>query len=227
MNQIKFLTFKSVLLFTCTIFLFSGCGRDNQRKPAGESIALGSQAFSRLGGGNLEVGGGTLSGTGSVVAVTSMRNVEEDTSYNLNFSLKDGGSLTLISHSNSSLGSGFEMKFRRIGSGPGSLRVTVTASGNSKDTRNAMGVDVFGGIDASRPLKVQLDIHNRENPSHVLLWTMPLTAIFSEESALFNTGDEIDKSNGSPGKGKGFHWGLVLDRAIVGAADRSEAKLQH
>lgn len=210
-----------------TVMVLSSCGGKYKREPAGESIAVGSQAFSRLGGGSLQVGGGELSGTGSVLAANSMRNVEEETSYSLNFSLNDGGSLTLVSHSNSSLESGYEMRFSRVGSGPGSMRVSVTASGITKDTRNAMSVDVFGGLDASVPIRVQVDVHNGESPAHVLLWTLPLTATFTKESSLFDTGDEMDKSNGSPGKGSGFHWGLELDRATVRLAERSEAKFNH
>jgi len=216
-----------VIFLLLTAFLVSSCGGKYKREPAGEIVSIGSQAFSRVGGGSLQVQGGELSGTGAVLAQNSMRNVEEETSYALNFSLNDGGSLTLVSHSNSSLESGYEMRFSRVGSGPGSLRVSLTASGNTRDTRNAMNVDVFGGLDASEPIRLQVDVHNGESPAHVLLWTLPLTSSFTEESSLFNTGDEIDKSNGSPGKGSGFHWGLELDRATVRLAERSEAKFNH
>jgi hypothetical protein len=169
---------------------------------------------------------GSLQGTGAVVFGSQFGEVRSGGSVALKFSLEDGGSLTLVSHADSSLGNGYELEFRRLGTGTGSLKVLLRAQGNTRDTVNDFGQDVFSGIDASLPMKLQIDVHNNESPAHVMVWSRLITDDFSETAAILNTEDEVEKSNGSPGIGSGIRWGLKLNRANVTRAEPSPPKFE-
>lgn len=208
------------LLFASSALL-TACG-GNYKEPvaAGATTQLGSQKVTVLDG--TVTGGGELRGTGGVLFDSSYPAVREGGSYALDFSLADGGSLTLVSHSDSALGGGWEMEFVRNGAGPGSLRVTISAQGAQRDTLNSGGVDVFAGLDASQPLRLQVDVHNNESPAHALVWSRRLGEDFSEAAALLNT----EENDNSPGLGAGTRWGLRLRNAAVSRADLSAPKFE-
>jgi hypothetical protein len=216
---------KNFIVAVSVLFLVS-CG-GGKRTPAatGEQIAFGGQNLTVLGeSGELTVGPESIKGTGSILFQSALNSVTENSSYEIYFQLEDGGSLTLYSHANSALAAGYEMEFRRQGSGAGSLKVTLRASGNTRNTLDERGVDVFGGLDAAKLLRFQIDVHNEENPAHVLLWTLPLGRDFTEDGSIFNTGDARDKSNGSPGNGTSTRWGLALKNATLLKAEKSAQK---
>jgi hypothetical protein len=142
--------------------------------------------------------------------------VLSNVSYALDFTLADGGSLTLVSHSLNDLSGGWQLRFERHGSGSGSLRVTLRAEGASADAS-----PTFAGFDASGPLKFQVDVHNQENPARALLWSRALSDDFSPALVVFDT----DSARNSPGQGTGPHWGLRLKNATVTRADLSGPKL--
>jgi len=143
-------------------------------------------------------------------------------SYALDFSLADGGSLVLVSHGREDLSGGWEMEFRRQGAGSGSLRVVVRAGGIERDTNNSAGLDVFSGFDASQPLKLQVDVHNNESPTHSLTWSRAISENYAEDQAILNT----EENDNSPGKGSGTRWGLRLNNATVTRAEISAPKFE-
>lgn len=166
----------------------------------------------------------SLTGTGLAVFGTTSMAIKEDRSFALDFTLEDGGALTLVGFGDDTLGGGFEVEFRRQGSGPGSLIVTLKADGQSRNTVNAAGHDVFSGFDAARPLKFQIDLHNSEDQTHVMIWSRLVSDDFHPDLSILDTGDDIEKGNGSPGSGKSTYWGLKLRRAVVTEAAMSAPK---
>lgn len=177
---------KSKLFALALLFALTACGGggDKSSGATGPTNRFGSQQLSTIGdSGGLSVNPGSLQGTGAVVFSSQFPEARSGGSVALNFSLEDGGSLTLVSHSDSSLGNGFELEFRRLGTGAGSLQVRLRAQGNVRDTVNNFGQDVFSGIDASLPMKLQIDVHNNESPAHVMVWSRLITDDFSETAA--------------------------------------------
>jgi hypothetical protein len=211
---------KFLLIATFALAL-SACGGD-YKEPAtpGSQAQFGSQQVNIVSGSLTS--GSSLAGTGSALFAKDYGSFKTGGSYALDFSLQEGGSLTLVSHSDSSLTSGWEITFRRQGTGPGSLKVVITAQGITRDTNNSAGMDVFAGLDASGPLKFQVDVHNNETPTHALVWSRLLGDNFGTELALLDT----EENDNSPGIGIGTRWGLRLDRATVTKADESEPKFE-
>jgi hypothetical protein len=217
------------LLPLALLFALTACGGNGNKNAAlqGPSGKFGSQQVAAIGDSSeLSVSPGSLQGTGTVIFGSRFGEIRSGGSIALDFSLADGGSLTLITHADSSLGSGYELEFRRLGTGAGSLKVLLRAQGDTRNTVNDFGQDVFSGIDASLPMKLQIDIHNNESPAHVMVWSRLISNDFSETAAILNTEDEVEKSNGSPGIGSGVHWGLKLVRANVTGAEPSPPKFE-
>jgi len=217
------------LLSLALLFALTACGGNGKNGPvaSGPSGKFGSQQVTPIGdSAELRVDPGTLQGTGAVIFSSQFGEARSSGSIALNFSLEDGGSLTLVSHADSSLANGYELEFRRLGTGAGSLKVFLRAQGNIRDTVNDFGQDVFSGIDGSLPMKLQIDIHNIESPAHIMVWSRLITDDFSDTAAILNTKDEVEKSNGSPGIGSGIRWGLKLNRANVTGAEPSPPKFE-
>ncbi len=202
-------------------FLLSACGGDYQPMAVpGEAFSLLGQTGRLLSADGLAVTESKIEGQGSLLFDQSFSEFRTGASYALDFSLVEGGRLTLVSHGHDDLSGGFELEFQRRGSGPGSLKVTLRASGRSLDTINAHGIDMFGGMDAAGPLRFQIDVHNNESPAHLLVWSRLLSDNFAEDQALLNTEDDVDLSHGSPGIGVGTRWGLRLENAILTRAQK-------
>lgn len=201
------------------LLALSACGGNYKETEAGGTAAqFGAQKVNVLSG-SLTVSNGSISGSGAALFESRYGQFQSGGSYALDFRLNDGGSLTLVSHANEQLGSGYELIFRRQGAGNDSLKVELRAQGGSWAS-----VSNFAHIDAAGNIQLQIDVHNDESPAHVLVWDRSQGDDFSANAAILNSGEEID---GSPGIGNGIRWGLVLDRAEVTRAERSEPKFEH
>ncbi len=211
---------KIFILFTLPLTLLS-CGGDYKSpEAAGNRGSFSGQQLNVING-NLTIGN-SIEGTGSVVFQEELSEVEGKKSYAIDFNLQEGGCLDLVSYSRESLDGGWEIQFCRQGTGAGSLKVTVFANGERRDTQKPGGIEAFGGFDASGPLKVQIDVHNDESPTHALVWSRALPIDFTEDSAIFNT----EENDNSPGVGSGKRFGLRLNKAQVTAFAISEAKFR-
>ena len=220
------------LAYLILLPLLAACGGDNGPGPLqstndaqfnGQSVRLISEP------GALTSNGDTLQGTGtSIFRQPIDGGMASDAGYELLVELNDGGSVTLVSHAGAELQGGLEMRFTRRGSGRGSLQVSLTAGGRTVSTVNSVGIDVFGNIDASRPLWLQVDVHNDEaGEAHVLAWDLSEGIDhFTGANSILNT-DTNMKSNGSPGKGGGSRWGLILRQAVVKRANQGEGQYHH
>ncbi len=199
---------KIFALSLATLALF-GCGKDDKKDTAGlvEGI-LASKSYYLVDAGTLERTDSQIKGTGSVVFVSPLDGLDAKTNYNLTFTLEDGGSVELVAHSDSTLSKGVSVVLSRAGS---VLNAKLKADGTETETK------VLGGITASGVAKISIDVHNDENPSHILIWDGAGDA-FAEDDALLNSEAE------TPGQGKSTAWGLVLTKATLTAATLAEPK---
>jgi hypothetical protein len=199
------------------LLALSACGgdyKDPENAATGKEAVFGSQKV-RIVSGNLDVSGAAIQGTGSVVFDSRYDQFKSGGSYALDFTVEDGGSVTVVSHANEALASGFEVEYQREGA---ALKVTLRAQGQTWAAGNN-----FNGIDAAGALKFQVDVHNDETPSHVIVWNRLLGDNFAGPSAILNSAEEVD---GSPGIGTGTRWGLILNKASVTRADRTDPKFE-
>lgn len=198
----------------------TACGGDykdpEQATDSGKDPQFGSQKV-RVVNGSLNVGPGSIQGSGALIFDSRYSEFKSSGSYAVDFSLEDSGSLTLVSHSNEKLAGGFELEFRREGA---ALKATLRAQGNSWSATSQ-----FASVNAAEVVRLQMDVHNDESPAHVVVWDRVASGDdFAESKAVLKSNEEID---GSPGIGTGTRWGLVLNKATVTRADRSEPKLEH
>lgn len=178
--------------------------------------------------GALTSNGDRLQGTGTSIFRQPLEGMASDAGYEIILELNDGGSVTLVSHAGAELQGGVEIQFTRRGSGRGSLQVSLRANGRTLSTVNRFGIDVFGNMDASRPVWLQVDVHNDEaGAAHLLAWDMSEGIDhFTSANALLDTETDL-KSNGSPGKGGGSRWGLILRQSVVRRANQGGGEYHH
>lgn len=179
-------------------FLVTACG--------GESLdinpfQLNGVSYTLVDETTLKHDSSSISGSGSIIVISPVSGTSSKDSYSLEFTLADGGSLTLVTHSNEQLKDGLNLTFSRKGqslTGVTQVGNTSSASFSLSDIDNASG-----------KIELQIDVHNNESPAHVLIWT---GSNFAEASAIYNS--ESPGPN-SPGNGAGTLWGLILSNATV------------
>ena len=186
-----------------------GCGSTVNMGPGPD---LGGSKYTKVESGTLQQSGKTLSGTGRIVFNDPLTEVGSNKNFDLSFSLEDGSSFTLITHSTNKLEQGVEVRFSRQGT---SLKVTFRVQGSENDVS-----DAFLDVVASGPLRFFVDAHNSESPAHFLIWKGDATS-FDEENALLNS-----ESDGMavPGNGSGNFWGMSLENATLIEAAVGDAK---
>ncbi|MEZ4743318.1 MAG: hypothetical protein R3B45_12875 [Bdellovibrionota bacterium] len=152
-----------------------------------------------------------VAGVGSIAILDPTS--EKDNSYSWMGSLKDGGKIALVANADTSLENGIKIEFERLGS---VLHVSIEVNQQKHDISNA-----FESIDAGEDLSFQLDIHNSEQPAHILIWESDVSS-FDEDSALFNSEDDVSLE----GIGSGNIWGFALSNATLSSTSVSEVKFE-
>ncbi len=184
--------------------LFAGLGLISVLNGCGGSATCTGTTFGAICLGVVSQGtltiGTTMTGTGSVVAATPLAGASTNNSFRVAFTLNAGGTVTLVANSDATLGSGVKVEFKRNGT---TLEVRLKGSGPDKDISSS-----FVGVDASTALTYQIDIHNTENPIHVLMWDESVTD-------FQNTTPRVDDETGTPSSGSGTYWGVELSDATV------------
>lgn len=187
------------------LILLGACGDDN----GSTTLSLNGAGYVVITPGSLQHNSDSVSGSGELVFNSPLSEVRSKHSYALSFTVEDGGSLTLGSHATNQLTNGIDIVMTR--NGP-ALSVTIEAEGDQTDISAA-----FAGIDATGPIDLQIDVHNDEEPAHILIWT---GQSFEEDDAVFNSEDDGE----TPGNGSGRFWGLILQNAEVNTAAVGDAK---
>ena len=188
---------------------FASCSSDSDSS-SDSSYKLNEVAYNVVDAGSLTHGSTSLSGAGSIVFVDP--NKEQDNHYSLGFTLEDAGSLTVTSNAANDLTTGISVEFSRSGT---TLNAKLKNDSGETDISSS-----FSDVDASGALSYQIDVHNGENPTHILIWSG--VTEYTEENAKFNSEEDGE----APGQGSGTLWGLVLDKATVSSATVSEVKFE-
>ncbi|MDC4227742.1 MAG: hypothetical protein MPW14_09330 [Candidatus Manganitrophus sp.] len=208
MNRMMKTFYQTGMVFFFLIVL-GACGGDDDN--GSTTLSLDGAGYVVITPGSLQHNSDNVAGSGSIVFNDPLSGVATKHSYALNFTLADGGSLTLVSHSSNQLANGINIVMTRSGA---VLSVLIQAGGNQTDASPS-----FTDVDATQPIGLQIDVHNDETDqgAHLLAWT---GQSFDEGDAIFNSED----TGGSPGNGSGSFWGLILQNATVNTAEVGDAK---
>lgn len=193
----KIITMIHRFFFALFSIFISACSNNTS---ATHSYQFHGVEYGTISDGTLEHRGSSIEGSGSLIFISPLAGISSKESYALQFTLAEGGSLSLITHSNSRLDSGLTILFSRSGS----VLSGITQVGNTVSTSFNLT-----GIDASGTISLQIDVHNDESPAHILAWT---GSNFAETAALYNS---EDPGLNAAGNGAGTYWGLVLSNATV------------
>jgi hypothetical protein len=207
--------FKSISSFIILSFLCACGGGPNPDRDALNNIPViqnvdGTKFELLSETDSLSFGNGMLAGSGSVRFAESLGSAATNYNFLLNFSLNDGGELSLVTHATQSLTDGVVLKFKRTGA---TLSVYVT-TGNVTDDWSSF----FSALNASEPLSIAIDVHNNEPFTHLVFWDE------QTNTKLLDSGDDV---NGTAGKGFGQSWGLILNNASVSKAKKDPPRDEH
>lgn len=195
-------------LLTMVTLGLQACDSDSEKSvEVGESVF--GQTYLVNDAGDLDLSSGQIKGTGSLIFNQPLGGVDAQKNFALSFRLEDGGQLGLISHANSELAGGVSVLLKREGA---ALNVSLAA----KDQESA--AVPLNGVDASALIQLRFDVHNNEDPAHILIWQEGASG-YGEAEALLNSEDGPE----TPAKGSGNYWGLSLTKASVEAASVGKA----
>lgn len=203
---------RSALLSAVAAVVLTGCGKDSDNNENGTQ--WGGIEYTYLDQGDLKVENDTLQGTGTILFKQPLSGGNDSGhNLNLNFSLSPDSSLIVNTYANNQLQEGIQLVFSV--SADGKLSVLLKHGDSATDVSGS-----FMEVDVTKPVSLSIDVHNNEDPTHILVWNGDETD-FSEEKALLNSEEE---GNDVPGKGKDAFWGLTLHKAQVSKTELSDAK---
>lgn len=204
LKQSRFFSFVIISM----LLVLLGCSTTDSSNPD-DSSTLDGQTYSIISDTGLLSDGDIVSGNGSIIFNNPLPSISSNRSYYISFSLEDDGELVLYSHSINTLEDAISVVFTRNDS---TLTVSLVKGSTTEDIS-----DAFSNVSADESITLQIDIHNEEVPSHILVWN---GSDYSEEEAIVNTENNFD----SPGNGEGTFWGLGLTNASVSDAVVSSPK---
>lgn len=207
------LAFNSIFLLLSLLLV--GCDLTGKSTGANDGLLSGRTDVR-----GLLLSDGRLKGTGQFVSGESLGQVRGSKSFELQFVLEEGGSLTLTTYSNSSLLDGVGVEFSRTGN-----KLSARFFGQGVELSIA---DRLLDWDATQKIHLLLDVHNNhDDAAHLLLWPYlgDASGTYGPQNALINTDffqlpveldgydfpDWLDMSV----KGNGAFWGLDLRDAEV------------
>lgn len=192
-------------LVLVSMILISGCGTNTPGRVPGNNntggpvstpekkLQMQGAEYIVLDGAALTAEDSSVSGTGKIILKDSLP--EEDSHYSLSFTLKDGGSLALVSHSNASLENGVSFIFGRNAN---TLTATLKVGSESYDLS-----EDFTSVNASTLQNFEIEVHGH---GHLIV-------------GLGNAKLEYSFSTKVPGR----LWGLSLKDVTVTKAQASKA----
>ena len=189
--------------------MLSACSSDDDDDtPASASAVEANTVLS----GSPTVADDSISGNGSVIFTTSLGAVDSGKHFQVAALLDEGDSFTIHAYADDQLANGIDLVVSRPANTPTSLEVTVDGSDISS---------AFTGVATDQAINILMDVHNDEDPTHVLIWPEGETA-FDESTTLENSEDTGSVSN----QGAGAFWGITLNGAEVTAAAASEDRFE-
>jgi hypothetical protein len=162
--------------------------------------------------GTPSVADNSISGTGSVIFTSSLGAVDSGRHLQVVALLDEGESFTIHAYADAQLANGIDLIVSRPTNTPTSLEVIVDGADISS---------AFTGVAADQAINILMDVHNDENPTHVLIWPQGETE-FGESTTLENSEDTGSVTS----QGAGAFWGLTLDGADVTSAEASEDRFE-
>lgn len=194
------------------LFFISACGGlDTIQTNSKDKIVVGDEAFLGIGTHDLVNQFRKVSGTGSLRSAKSLRGVDSAYHYELQFSLRDQGKLTLVSHAGENLESGIEIHFLRNGS---ELYVELESSRGKRNVSQN-----FLDLNPLRVIELGVDVHNDHGSSaHVMIWNEQTEQLVLDTSKMLRA---------APARGLGRHWGLRVNLAEVLEAEAGEPEHEH
>ncbi len=188
----------------------AACGGDSDNDaPAASAIEANTVLSGET---TLTRGDESVSGVGSVIFTSSLSAVDSGRHFQVGAQLDAGESFTIHAYSDDQLANGIDLVVSRPANTPTSLEVIVDGSDISS---------AFTSVAADQTINILMDVHNDENPSHVLIWPEGET-LFSDTTTLENSEDTGTVS----GQGAGSFWGITLDGADVTFAETSEDRFE-
>lgn len=154
----------------------------------------------------------SISGAGSVIFTSSLGAIDSGRHLQVSAQLDEGESFTIHAYADDQLANGIDLLVSRPTNTPTSLEVTLDGADISS---------AFVAVAADQAINILMDVHNDENPTHVLIWPEGETE-FGEDSTLENSED----TGSVTGQGAGAFWGLTIDGANITSADASEDRFE-
>jgi hypothetical protein len=211
-NKSSFL--RSLAAALCLLTLTPACGGSSDKGSTGGDGTFGGKAYQKVSDEGLSLSDDELKGTGTVLFRDPLGEVAGEKNISLDFSLEDGGSLSLVTYADTSLKNGVNLTFSRRGS---SLNATLEVGSQKTDVRTVLSQDPFSKI------TLDIDVHNAETPVHVMVWNRGVTS-YTSSNALF---DSETSQMQIQGNGTASYWGVALTKASITKAVVTEAKLAH
>ncbi|OED44045.1 hypothetical protein AB833_02430 [Chromatiales bacterium (ex Bugula neritina AB1)] len=187
----------------------TACGSSNDDGSAVSTTAI--EANTVLSG-VPTVADNNINGIGSVIFTSSLGAIDSGRHLQVAALLDEGESFTIHAYADDQLANGIDLVVSRPANTPTSLEVTVDGADISSG---------FTGVAADQAINILMDVHNDENPTHVLIWPAGETA-FDEATTLENS--EVTGSVSS--QGAGAFWGLTINGAEITAAEASEDRFE-
>lgn len=184
------------------IFLILGlsaCGSDKD-KTSQNAPSLDGYSYTTLAGASLSQDAEGISGSGHILFLDPLsESIESGRNLKFTAALPDQGKMTVNLFSNTQLGQGLDFVFSRSGD---LLKGSIAYAEEVVDIS-----DKFSQIDITKAFTLSLDVHNDEQPAHIIMWDLGEDGDESEENEIMNSeedGLEI------PGNGSGIYWGIEL-----------------
>lgn len=201
---------KPVFFVFLGLTVAASCKKDDDKSTDRVQGSFGGKTFYLVDGGDLKTSETSITGSGSLVFASPLAEISSKDAFTLKFTLQDEGSLELVTHSNGDLGKGVNVAFTRSGTELGTKLKANDAESESK---------VLEGINAGDDIDLITDIHNDEEPTHILIWKGDSDS-FGEDDALVNSEDGLE----TPGNGTGTSWGIVLKKGSLKLASIGDPK---
>jgi hypothetical protein len=203
--------FKNLLIILSSVALVSCSGGNNpdrelQQKAIDTKQIISGIAYEILENSNLIFDGVKASGSGKIIALTSV-DKPQGSAFKIALDLEDNGEVILHTYSDNKLKNGFDISIARQGA---KIKFTLTSSGKTVDYSELEGI---ASINAVETIELSMDVHNNESPAHFILWKSSETT-FDENTAILNSADE---PKATPGNGSGLFFGLTIkDASVIG-----------